>query len=499
MTRPIEIEDPAGLDEYEAVAHLAPAVQEIRSEGERVARALEGRTVWMVNSASQGGGVAEMLPTVISLLRDLGIRTEWRVLESDRDEFFLLTKRIHNLIHDAGDPVLGRTDRELYEEVNRANARVMAHEVAPGDVVVVHDPQPMPLGPMIREEVDVRCVWRCHIGLDESTPRTGAAWEFLEPYAAGYDAAVFSAVDYVPPFFEERARIIRPSIDPLANKNRELHLHKVVGVLSNASISRSPGPVLTPPYPEVALRVDREGDLVPALSTGEDPELLSRPVITQISRWDRLKGFAPLLRAFAALKEDAPRGPEGAGEDLRRRRLALVRMVLAGPDPSSIQDDPEALEVLKEIRGIYRALPRHVQDDVFVLALPMASRERNALMVNALQRVSTLVVQNSLREGFGLTIAEAMWKRIPILSNSKACGPRQQVRDGEDGRLIADPEDVDELRDALLEVLADRREREAWGRSAQRRVHDRFLVFRQVWDWAHLLADLVEREGAAAG
>jgi trehalose synthase len=121
----------------------------------------------------------------------------------------------------------------------------------------------------------------------------------------------------------------------------------------------------------------------------------------------------------------------------------------------------------------------------------MESRDENAILVNALQRASTLVVQNSLREGFGLTIAEAMWKRVPVLSNARACGPRQQVRDGLDGRLVRDPEDEAELRLALDDMLSDPRRLEQWGRAAQRHVHDRFLLFTQLRDWGRLIGELI--------
>jgi trehalose synthase len=173
-----------------------------------------------------------------------------------------------------------------------------------------------------------------------------------------------------------------------------------------------------------------------------------------------------------------------------------VRLVLAGPDPAAIQDDPEAREVLDELRAAYRALPPAIRDDIAILLLPMHSLEENALMVNALQRASTIVAQNSLREGFGLTIAEAMWKRIPVLSNSRACGPRQQVRDGLDGRLVADPENPLELHQALVDMLMDPVRLERWGHSAQRRVHEHFLVFGQLRAWGRLLPSLIGRKNS---
>jgi trehalose synthase len=139
------------------------------------------------------------------------------------------------------------------------------------------------------------------------------------------------------------------------------------------------------------------------------------------------------------------------------------------------------------MRAAYTLLPPPVQQDIALLLLPMHSSQQNALMVNALQRASTVVVQNSLREGFGLTITEAMWKRVPVLSNSRACGPRHQVRDDLDGRLVRDPENESELQLVLSEMLADARGRERWGRAAQRRVHDNFLIFNQLRSWGQLI------------
>jgi trehalose synthase len=214
--------------------------------------------------------------------------------------------------------------------------------------------------------------------------------------------------------------------------------------------------------------------------------------VIQISRWDRLKGFLPLMRAFASLKQSAE-AADLAADPVHRRRLDLVRLVLAGPEPAGVADDPEAIGVLEEMRAAYAMLPPTIQSEIALLMLPMHSPEQNALMVNALQRASTIVVQNSLREGFGLTITEAMWKRIPVLTNSRACGPRQQVRDGLDGRLVHDPEDEGELQRVLTEMLADSKGRQRWGRTAQRHVHDRFLVIAQLRSWAELLGTLLGR------
>ncbi len=490
MTQRVEIEESRTLEDYAAVAHLAETVRDLRDEAEKRVPRLEGRTVWMVNSTSRGGGVAEMLPTMVALLRDLGVKTEWVIIESERPEFFALTKRIHNLIHGEGSPRLESNSRELYEAENRANAEWLRQQLKPGDILVVHDPQPMPLAGMLKEQVEISTVWRCHIGLDEENAATRAAWEFLAPYSNAYDRAVFSVPEYVPPFFSDRSEIIHPAINPISEKNQDLHLHKLVGILCNSSLSVAPGPLVTLPLPDLVHRLQGgDGSYRPA-NAWDDIGLLTRPIITQVSRWDRLKGFRPLMEAFVRLKREMlkGKGTEGWGN---RRRLDLVRLVLAGPDPASIQDDPEGQEVMAELHAAYGELDPRLQDDIAIITLPMSSARHNALIVNALQRASSVVVQNSLREGFGLTVTEAMWKRVPILTNSRACGPRHQVRDGLDGRLIADPEDVDELAAAMNEMLADAEGRDDWGRSAQRRTHQNFLVFSQLRAWIRLFAKLL--------
>ena len=161
--------------------------------------------------------------------------------------------------------------------------------------------------------------------------------------------------------------------------------------------------------------------------------------------------------------------------------------MLAGPDPASIQDDPGARETVRDLSDAFRALDPRAQADVAIFALPLHSVKENALMVNALQRCATIVVQNSLREGFGLTATEAMWKAVPVLG-TRAWGLRQQIRDGLDGRLVADPTDPELLAQTLDDMLADPAQRFAWGHRAQRRVHDSFLIFGQVRQWLRILA-----------
>jgi trehalose synthase len=485
----VELPPRPSLADYEAIAHLAPAADALRRRAQQVAPSLAGRTIWMVNSTAQGGGVAEMLPTMVSLLNELGIDTRWFVIQSPDQDFFRLTKQIHNRIHGVGDATFDEaTDRAVYEGVNRENARTLGRSVKDGDVLIVHDPQPMPLADLLRRDRNIRTVWRCHIGLDEENDATRAVWSFLERYAPAYERSVFSAAEYIPSYFRDRSRLIYPALDPLSMKNRELHLHSIVGILANAALAAGPGPVVQPPFRQVAQRVQVEGNWSPAVLPA-DLGVLIRPIVTQISRWDRLKGWLPLMEGFVQLKERLYTTYR-TRPAIERRRLAQARLVLAGPDPVSVSDDPEGLEVIEELRAAYVALDDEFKHDIAMIALPMQSPDENALMVNALQRASTVVVQNSLREGFGLTVTEAMWKRIPVLSNTRAVGPRQQITHACDGWLIEDPENPRQIADALDYLLNEAADRAALARTAQRRAHDQFMIFSQLREWLDLLEDL---------
>jgi trehalose synthase len=487
LARIIEIDESLRLSDYSDLAFLAPAVQDLREEAAALVPTLRGRKVWMVNSTPQGGGVAEMLPKMVSMLRELGVETEWAVIETDGPAFFELTKRVHNMMHGVNNGALNAADRELFDAVARDNADKLRQQVGPDDILVIHDPQPLGVGALLKDELGVTALWRCHIGLADRVPATRAVWRFLQPYVASYDHAVFSAPEYIPSYLAGAAEVIHPGIDPLSQKNRELNTHGLVGILCNSGLAVDYSPVLTPPYERPAKRLLPDGTWAPPSERG-DIGLLSRPIVAQISRWDRLKGFGPLLDAFVSLK----RRHRAGVPDLHRRRLEILRLVLAGPDPDSIADDPEGLEVLEELRGKYLALDPKLQWDIALLALPMESRKENALMVNAIQRCASFVVQNSIQEGFGLTATEAMWKRTPVVG-SHACGLRQQIRDGLDGRLVADPSDPEGIAVVLDEMLRDRDTRTRMGRNSQRRVYQNFLIFTQLRRWLRTLAEAASR------
>lgn len=489
MIRKVSLGDGLHIKDYAALAFLSPAVRELQAAARRLVAGLKGRTVWMVNSTAQGGGVAEMLPRLVSLLRDLGVRTEWLVFNPGEPAFFALTKRIHNLIHGSGRPRFDGRERELYREVSLRAAMELERLVAPEDILVVHDPQPLAVGAEVKRRRGLRAIWRCHIGLDRTTPATEAAWKFLHPWARLYDHAVFSAAEYIPAVLAGKSSVLHPAIDPLSHKNRELSAHKLVGILCNAGLMTGAHPVLTPDWDHPAQRLAPDGRFVPAC-LGEGVGLMFRPIVTQISRWDRLKGWLPLLEGFVRLKERyrAHPGPRTR----RRRRIEIVRLVLAGPDPAAIEDDPEGVQVLAALRRAYRRLKPEDQRDVVLLSLPMVSVKQNHLMVNVIQRCSTVVVQNSLEEGFGLTATEAMWKHVPVLGTS-ACGLRLQIRDGIEGRITTDPEDPEEIAAHLDRMLGDPVQRNIQGQNAQRRVYEKFLVFKQAESWLSLLAETAAR------
>lgn len=484
----IEVDDEHRLDDYAANAQLAAAVQDLRSEAAVMVPELKGRTLWMVSSTAQGGGVAEMMPKLVAFLHEIGVKAQWVVIGSERSEFFRLTKRLHNSVHGYGDVAFTAADRELYETVSREVAAEMQHALGPNDIVAVHDPHPAGIGWLLKQERGIKAVWRCHIGLDRHTPQTRAAWDFLKPYVEHYDHAVFSAPEYIPEYLTGNVSVIHPALDPLSEKNRELSPHMVTGVLVNAGLMREHHPVLTAEHPLLVLRLRPDG----SFGTATEPEeigFLYRTIVTQVSRWDHLKGWLPLLEGFARLKREN-RQKAFEISDYDARRIEIARLVLAGPEPHASENEPDAAQVLDDLCRDFLALDAETQADVAVLKLPMASRRANALTVNAIQRCSSVVVQNSLAEGFGLSCTEAMWKRCAVLGTT-ACGLRQQIRDGVDGRLLRDPTDPDHIKQTLLELLCDNEARIRYGRSAQRRASDEFLVFTQIRRWLEVMIDVV--------
>jgi trehalose synthase len=481
----VEIPDGPSLDDYAASMHLTTAVADLRATATELAPKLAGRTVWMVNSTARGGGVAEMLPRFVGLLNELGVSTKWAVIGTNKLPFFDLTKRMHNLVHGSGKPELSAADKALYDEVSADLCGEFKSWLKPEDVLIIHDPQPAGMGAKLKAELGMKAIWRCHIGLDQDLPQTRAAWDLLKPYVTQYEHAVFTAREYIPAYLADRASLIRPALDPYGYKNRQFPIAEAVSILVASGLMKATGSVLPEPYSRPAERLQADGTFQPATQP-EDLGILFRPTITQISRWDRLKGWKPLMDGFVELKKNAA----NESDPTVRRTIEQSRLLLGGPEPAAVADDPEAKDVLDELCATYQELPASIQQDIALLSLPMTSHRENQLMVAALQYCSTIVVQNSIQEGFGLTVTEPMWKGTPVVV-SNACGIRQQVQPGRDGIMIDDPSDPSKIAAALRASLADPAQRQLMARNAQRRVRDEFLLFNQATQYLKVLAKVV--------
>ncbi len=335
------------LDDYTAIVG-AGEIAELRS----LADSLQGRSIQMVNSTAMGGGVAEMLNRIVPLVLELDLPIRWDVMTGG-DDFFAVTKAFHNALH-GGPYDLADDSFEIflrYNEQNRARLKFDA------DFTIIHDPQPAAL-------IDARAshrgpwIWRCHIDLSQPNSRV---WDFLAPFVTRYDGAIFSS-----PEFSRRLPIPQylfyPSIDPLSEKNREIEPEFIAATLERFQIDAG------------------------------------RPILTQISRFDRLKDPIGVLRAYQVVK-----------------RYFDCQLVLAGGGAS---DDPEGEQVLAEVREAAGQ-----DQDIHLLNLPPWS----PLEINALQRASTIIIQKSLREGFGLTVTEGLWKKKPVVASAVGGIPTQVI------------------------------------------------------------------------
>ena len=344
---PVQVATRVPLDDYSAVVG-AGEIDEMRA----LARPLSGRTVQMVNSTAVGGGVAEMLNRLVPLAEELGLNIRWEVMTGG-DDFFEVTKAFHNALH--GEPYHPEPAHfEIFRAYNEQNVKRIPLDA---EFVIIHDPQPAGLI-QARERKTGRWIWRCHIDLSHPNP---SVWSFLESYVSQYDGAIFSS----PQFARQLPipqHLFYPAIDPLSEKNRELEPEFIMQVLTRYSI---------------------------------DP---LRPILTQISRFDRLKDPVGVVRAYRIV-----------------RRYFDCQLVLAG---GSATDDPEGAEVLKEVKRAAEDDP-----DIKVLELPPWA----PLEVNALQRASSVVIQKSLREGFGLTVSEALWKKKPVVASAVGGIPNQVI------------------------------------------------------------------------
>jgi len=434
---------------------------------------LSKRVVWNVNSTAVGGGVAEMLPSLLGYTRSVGIDSRWGVIDGS-PEFFRVTKRIHHALHGSpGDgSALGPEARAIYEATLRENALELGGIVRDGDIAILHDPQTAGLaGPLMAAGAKV--IWRCHIGLDHPNEQVALAWEFLAPYLEDIPLFVFSRQTYVPDLCDHgRAVIIQPSIDAFSPKNQELSDDAVRTILVHTGLVEGPPPV-DPDHSFVRDdgtpgRVERRADVT---RMGRAPDW-ETPLVVQVSRWDPLKDMAGVMEGFSRLCH---------GSCPCRSEL-----VLAGPNVKAVSDDPEGAQVFDRVVEQWRELPHGVRDRIHLASLPTTDVQENAAIVNALQRHATIVVQKSLQEGFGLTVTEAMWKGRAVVASAVG-GIQDQIEDGVSGVLLKDPRDLDELSDVLCDLLCNPERMASLGRAARERVRDHFLGLEHLLKYATLL------------
>jgi trehalose synthase len=441
---------------------------------EQARRLFEGRVIWNVNSTAAGGGVAEMLRSLMAYARGAGLDARW-VAVPGTPPFFNLTKRLHNWIH--GDPgdggPLGEAERRVYEEVTGQNAAWLADYVEPQDVVILHDPQTVGMARRLKD-TGALIVWRSHIGTEQPNDLVLQAWHFILPYVFSADAQVFSRYLYVPTELRAgRTMVITPSIDPFSPKNQELEPGVVRAILRKVGLVAGEVPEDAAPtfhrHDRTVRHVERACEQV---TEGHLPDF-STPLVVQVSRWDRLKDPEGVMRGFAEHVADH----------------SDAHLILAGPSVNSVTDDPEGVVVLAETTAAWQSLPAGERRRVHLACLPMDDLEENAAIVNALQRHATVVVQKSLHEGFGLTVTEAMWKRRPVVASNLG-GIRKQIEDGRTGVLLSDPRDLCRFGEALRGLLTNPARASELGERAHEYVRHHSLHSQHLVRWVRLLADL---------
>ena len=463
--RPVSLLKPViGPRRYAQLAGLA----------DQVRAGFAGRTIWNVNSTATGGGVAEMLQVLVGYVQDLDIPIGWLVISGDA-EFFAITKRLHNQIHGSrsGAP-LGAAEAAHYTQMLAANTVELRARVRPGDVVLLHDPQTAGLAAPLAQ-AGARVIWRCHIGVDWEDEVTRAGWDFLRPHLAAAEAYVFSRREYVPPWIPaEKVWIIPPSIDPFSPKNQDLDADTVQAILARLGVLDGP----TSAVPARFVRRDGDVDTVtrPAVIVGEGRPGPGDPVLVQVSRWDRLKDMAGVMRGFA---DSAVPGGEGY-------------LMLVGPSVKDVSDDPEGAAVYADCLLQWHELSPAARTRILLVTLPLDDIDENAAMVNALQRHATVIAQKSLAEGFGLTVSEGMWKGRPVIGSAVG-GIIDQIAEGT-GILLPDPADLTAFGSAARLLLDDQDQAARMGKAAHAHVQEQYIGDVHLLRYARLLGTLNGRE-----
>ncbi len=426
-----------------------------------VVRPGPGRRLVHVNATATGGGVAELLHSVVPAQVAAGTNAGWVVI-SGSDSFFALTKSVHHLLHDRGDPA-AVADPALwaaYRSVLDPQAAELAGQLGPGDVVVLHDPQTLGLAPRLAA-AGARTLWHCHIGTTApGAPGPAAVWSALAPELAAVDGVLVAEPGYAPP--AAARHLVSPAIDPGTAKNRPLSAAEVSALLTGIGLYE--GPAGSAKAGSGAAVVEQVAPVPPGAR-----------LVVQVSRWDPLKDMPGVVRCVPGLPAD-------------------VHLVLAGNDPDEIPDDPEGAAVLAEVRAVLAGLAGADRDRVHLVRTRSKGGDQ-ALVVNALQRRADVVLQKSLAEGFGLTVTEAMAKGRAVVAGAVG-GIRAQLAPDDCGVLV-DPTDRAAVVAALRGLLDDPDRRRAMGGRAAARVARHYTLGRLVADY-HRIAEPVPAGGGGA-
>ena len=392
VQNPIHLHTRIHLQDYEAIVGKSN-LEDLKM----LAQKFEGKVVQIINSTYVGGGVAEILEHMVPLLNQLGVDARWDVIKGN-EEFFEVTKKFHNALHGSPEKIAAK-DLALFSEVTQQNLKQLKFY---GDIMFIHDPQPVGLIAM-KKEIGKKWLWRCHI--DVSAPDK-KLWNFMRKFVVQYDGAVFSAPNFTRQL-PIRQFLITPSIDPLSDKNKELEPATIAGVLAKYHL------------------------------------VSDKPMIVQISRFDRLKDPIGVIEAFKMVRKNLD-----------------CQLILAG---GTATDDPECTEVYSEVMKQAEGNP-----DIHVLLIPAESD----IEINALQRAATVIIQKSLKEGFGLTISEALWKSKPVVASAVG-GIPLQVKNQLTGLLCYTVEGASY---ALRQLLTNP-EFAGWlGRNGREHVKQNFLI-----------------------
>ncbi|NCO28159.1 MAG: glycosyl transferase family 1 [Caldiserica bacterium CG02_land_8_20_14_3_00_36_38] len=380
------------------------------------ARKLYGKNILDINSTYMGGGVAEILSSMVPLINNVGIDEDWRILHGNPD-FFTITKKFHNALQ-GGKIHFTEMKKKLYLKTNEEFSAYT--RLGQNQVVIIHDPQPLPLITFYKKRQP--WIWRCHIDLTSPNKKL---WDFLKNFILQYDIVVISLENYRHKDLYVDQRVIPPAIDPLSPKNVELPRVTIEKYLKKFHI------------------------------------LLDKPIITQISRFDKWKDPEGVIDVFKKVKEEVD-----------------ARLILCG---SMATDDPEGYKIYERVKR--KADKLIEKGDVILIT------SENNILVNVLQRASSVIIQKSIKEGFGLTVTEALWKERPVVA-SNIGGITLQIKDGETGFLLK-PDDTDNFAKKVIEIIKDKELAIELGRNGKEHVRKNFLITRLIMQHLDLLNEVL--------